>query len=204
MTTIAAPPGRSAATLLEALVPAGAGSARVLRTGAAIVAGSLLLTLSAKFSIPFVPVPMTLQTLVVLALGMVLGPVAGAGAVLLYLAQGALGLPVFAGSPEKGVGIAYLVGPTGGYLAGFVLAAFATGTLARRRWDRHVVGTVGAMLVGNALIYVPGLLWLGSIVGWDEPVLHYGMTPFLLGDAAKVAMAALALPALWRLVGHRR
>ncbi len=203
MTTIAAPTGGSAATLLEAVVPARAGSPRLWRTGAAVVAGSLLLTLSAKLSIPFVPVPMTLQTLVVLALGMVLGPVAGAGAVLLYLAQGALGLPVFAGSPEKGIGLAYMVGPTGGYLAGFVLAAFATGTLARRRWDRHVVGTVGAMLIGNALIYATGLLWLGSVVGWDKPVLEWGMTPFLLGDLAKLVMAAVALPVLWRLVGRR-
>ena len=202
--TIAAPAVSSRATLLEALVPMDDARRRAVRTGAAVVVGSLLLTLSAKLSIPFVPVPMTMQTLVVLALGMVLGPVAGASAVLLYLAQGALGLPVFAGTPEKGIGLAYMVGPTGGYLLGFVLAAFATGTLARRAWDRSVVGTVGAMLIGNAIIYVPGLLWLGSVVGWDKPVLEWGMTPFLLGDLAKLALAAVLLPTLWRLIGRRR
>jgi biotin transport system substrate-specific component len=129
---------------------------------------------------------------------MVLGPRLGALAVLAYLAQGAMGLPVFAGTPEKGVGMAYMLGTTGGYLLGFVAAAFVVGHLARRRWDRSVAGTVAAMVIGNAVIYAFGLVWLGTIVGWDKPVLAWGMTPFLLGDIAKIVIAAALLPTLWR------
>ena len=190
----------SAGTLLDQLLPAtNAASSKWVRNIAAVVTGSLLLTLSAKASIPFVPVPMTLQTLVVLALGMVLGPRLGAAAVIAYLAQGAMGLPVFAGTPEKGIGMAYMLGTTGGYLLGFVVAAFATGLLAERRWDRSVMTTIAAMVIGNAIIYAFGLLWLGSIVGWDKPVLAWGMTPFLLGDLAKILIAAAVMPTLWKL-----
>ncbi len=189
-----------AGTLLDQLLPAtDAGSSKWVRNIAAVVTGSLLLTLSAKASIPFFPVPMTLQTLVVLALGMVLGPRLGAAAVIAYLAQGAMGLPVFAGTPEKGIGMAYMLGTTGGYLLGFVVAAFATGILAERRWDRSVMTTIAAMVIGNAIIYAFGLLWLGSIVGWDKPVLAWGMTPFLLGDLAKILIAAAVMPTLWKL-----
>ena len=197
-----APVGDAADTLLERLAPAPDARAALVRGAAAVVGGSLLLTLSAKLSIPFWPVPLTLQTMVVLCLGMVLGPRLGALAVLVYLAEGALGLPVFAGTPEKGVGLAYMLGPTGGYLVGFVVAAFVSGALARRAWDRNVASTVAAMLVGNAIIYLFGLAWLGSVVGWDKPVLAWGMTPFLLGDLAKVAIAAAILPSLWRRFGR--
>lgn len=190
----------SAGTLLDQLLPASeTGRSAWLRNGLAVIAGSLLLTLSAKIAIPFYPVPMTLQTLVVLALGMVLGPRLGAAAVLAYLAQGAMGLPVFAGTPEKGLGLAYMLGTTGGYLLGFVVAAYATGLLAERRWDRSVLTTIAAMLIGNAIIYLFGLAWLGSLVGWDKPVFAWGMLPFLLGDVAKILIAAAALPTLWKL-----
>ena len=189
-------------TLLERLAPTDARGTAFARNAAVVIGGSLLLTLSAKLQIPFWPVPLTLQTMVVLCLGMVLGPRLGALAVLAYLAQGAAGLPVFAGTPEKGIGIAYMLGTTGGYLAGFVVAAFVTGLLARRAWDRSVVGTLAAMLVGNAIIYALGLLWLGSVVGWDKPVLAWGMTPFLLGDLAKIVVAAALMPTLWRLFGR--
>lgn len=189
-----------ATTLLEQLLPSHeAGRATWVRNALAIIAGSMLLTLSAKAAIPFYPVPMTLQTLVVLALGMVLGPRLGAAAVLAYLAQGALGLPVFTGSPEKGIGIAYMLGTTGGYLLGFVVAAYATGLLAERRWDRSFITTVAAMVIGNAIIYLFGVAWLGSIVGWDKPLLAWGVTPFLLGDLAKILIAAAVLPSLWKL-----
>jgi len=200
----------TADTLIERLLPgvgAGAGAESGKRTAlwrsvAVVLAGSVLLTVSAKLQIPFWPVPMTLQTLVVLALGMALGPRLGAMAVIAYLAQGAMGLPVFAGTPEKGIGIAYMLGTTGGYLIGFVIAAFVTGLLARRAWDRNVFTTVAAMLLGNVIIYACGLLWLGSIVGWDKPVLAWGMTPFLLGDLAKIVIAAAFLPTVWRLLGR--
>jgi len=191
----------SANTLLEQWLPgAGPDNSKLVRNVVAVIAGSFLLTLSAKASIPFYPVPMTLQTLVVLALGMILGPRLGAAAVLAYLAQGAVGLPVFAGTPEKGIGLAYMMGTTGGYLLGFVVAAYVTGMLAERRWDRNIVTTVAAMVIGNVIIYAFGLAWLGSIVGWDKPVLAWGMTPFLLGDLAKILIAAAVMPTLWKLL----
>ncbi len=116
-----------------------------------------------------------------------------------YLAQGAAGLPVFAGTPEKGIGLAYMLGTTGGYLLGFVVAAYTVGLLAERRWDRSKLTTIAAMIIGNAIIYAFGLIWLGSIVGWDKPILAWGMMPFLLGDLAKILIAAALLPAAWKL-----
>lgn len=191
------------ATLLDVVLPADGDRSRLVRNIAAVVVGSLLLIASAKLVIPFWPVPLTLQTLVVLSLGMVLGSRLGAVTVIAYLAQGAFGLPVFAGTPEKGIGIAYMVGPTGGYLIGFVVAAFVVGWLAERRWDRHFVGTVGAMIIGNIVIYALGLAWLGQVVGWDKPILDFGLKPFILGDLAKIVIAAALLPTLWRLFGKR-
>ncbi len=164
------------------------------------IAGSLALWVSAKVQIPFFPVPMTLQTLVVLVIGMAYGWKMGAATVLLYLAEGAVGLSVFAGTPEKGIGLAYMVGPTGGFLMGFVLAAAVVGFLAQRGWDRNFGTTALAMLIGNAAIYIPGILWLGSVVGWDKPVLAWGLTPFLLGDLVKLCMAALLMPMIWKFV----
>lgn len=171
-----------------------------MRAAVLTLAGALLLTASAKIQIPFYPVPQTLQTMVVLLLGMAFGLRLGSAAVCLYLFSGAIGLPVFAGSPEKGIGIAYLIGPTGGYLFGFMLAAAACGALANRGFDRTVWHVVAAMFIGNALIYIPGLLWLGSFIGWDKPILQYGMYPFLLGDVVKIIFAAVAVPSLARVV----
>ena len=167
------------------------------------IAGSLALWVSAKIQIPFFPVPMTMQTLVVLVIGMAYGWKLGAATVGVYLLQGAVGLPVFAGTPEKGIGLAYMMGPTGGFLVGFVLAAAVVGFLAQRGWDRNTGTTALAMVIGNATIYVPGLLWLGMVVGWDKPVLQWGMTPFLLGDVAKLLIAALLMPAVWKLMAKR-
>ena len=173
-----------------------------LLTGAVLAfAGSLLLTLSAKISVPFYPVPMTMQTLVVLGLGMALGSRLGVAAVMLYMFEGAMGLPVFSGTPEKGMGVAYMMGPTGGYLLGFVVAAWVTGFLAERGWDRGFVSTASAMVIGNGVIYAFGLLWLGSILGWDKPIIEWGMTPFLLGDLTKVLLAAIIMPTVWKMVG---
>jgi biotin transport system substrate-specific component len=190
-------------TLAAALWPA-AEKSRLLRPAVLAVAGTVLLTISAKIQVPFYPVPVTMQTLVVLVLGMAYGWRLGAATMLLYLAEGAVGLPVFSGTPEKGIGIAYLMGSTGGYLLGFVLAAGTCGWLAERGWDRGVAPTALAMLLGNAVIYVPGLLWLGTLFGWDKPILAWGLTPFLLGDALKIALAALLLPASWKLLDKFR
>ena len=166
------------------------------------VLGSVALWISAKTSIPFWPVPLTMQTLVVLMIGMAFGARLGVATVLLYLAEGAAGLPVFSGTPEKGIGLAYMLSTTGGYLLGFVLAAGFVGYLAERGWDKGPVKTAAAMLIGNIVIYIPGLFWLGSVVGWDKPVLAWGLTPFLAGDALKLVLAAVLMPTLWKLLAN--
>lgn len=197
----------TAETLAATLWPSRAGDAlsgRVLRNLLLALVGAQLMWIAAKIQVPFHPVPMTMQTFVVLALGMAYGWRLGAATILLYLAEGAAGLPVFVGTPEKGLGLAYMAGSTGGYLFGFVLGAAACGWLAERGWDRNVIGTALAMLAGNVLIYVPGLLWLGTLFGWDKPILEWGLYPFVLGDLAKLALAAALLPFAWKLVGKRR
>lgn len=175
-------------------------SSRWLRFALITLGGSLLLTIAAKLQVPFYPVPMTMTTFAILFLAMACGWRLGGSIVLFYLMQGAAGLPVFAGTPEKGIGIAYMMGPTGGYLIGYYLAAITVGFLAERGWDRHWSTTAGAMLIGSVLIYVPGLLYLGSLFGWDKPILEWGMYPFLLGDLAKLVLATVALPLLWKAV----
>lgn len=172
-----------------------------LRNVVLAVVGTMLLTLSAKIQIPFYPVPMTMQTFVVLGLGMAYGWRLGGATMLLYLGEGAAGLPVFAGTPEKGIGLAYMLGGTGGYLVGFVLAAMATGWFAEKGWDRSAIGTAFAMLVGNAIIYIPGILYLGVLFGWDKPIIEWGFTPFLLGDLVKLALAAAVMPMAWKVLG---
>lgn len=166
--------------------------------------GSLALVISAKAQVPFWPVPMTMQTFVVLVIGMTFGWRLGAATVLLYLAEGATGLPVFANSPERGIGVAYMVGPTGGYLAGFVLAALVTGFLAERGYGRSVLSAFAVLLAGVVAIYLPGVLWLGAVVGWDKPLLSLGVLPFLPAELLKVALAAAVLPLAWRIARSER
>ncbi|NIA70611.1 biotin transporter BioY [Pelagibius litoralis] len=165
----------------------------------AVIAGSLLLALSSKLQVPFWPVPMTMQTLVVLTIGMALGPRLALATLGLYLLQGAVGLPVFAGTPEKGLGLAYMTGPTGGYLAGFVIAAVLVGKLAERRWDRHPLTTAAAMLAGMAVIYALGAAWLAGFIGIEKAV-QFGVLPFLLADAVKIMLATALIPLAWRAV----
>jgi len=172
----------------------------LIRSITLAVLGSIALWISAKISIPFWPVPLTMQTLVVLMIGMAFGSRLGVATVFLYLAEGAVGLPVFSGTPEKGIGVAYMMGTTGGYLLGFVLAVGTVGYFAERGWDRNPRTTAAAMLIGNIVIYIPGLLWLGSVVGWDKPVFAWGLTPFLAGDALKLVLAAVLMPGLWKLL----
>ena len=200
MTATSLAKANSNSTLAAALWPA---ENTLVRNVVLAVLGSLAIWASAKVQVPFYPVPVTMQTFVILGIGMAYGWRLGAATVLLYMAQGAAGLPVFAGTPEKGIGLAYMAGPTGGYLLGFVLAAAAVGWLAERGWDRDVATTALAMLIGNAVIYVPGLLWLGALLGWDKPIFAWGLWPFLYGDGAKLLLAAVALPAVWRFVGKR-
>ena len=190
-------------TLIAAVWPEGS-LAQPLRLAILALAGTALLFLSAKINVPMYPVPMTMQTFAVLAIGMAYGWRLGGATLLLYMAEGAVGLPVFAGTPEKGIGLAYMLGGTGGYLVGFVLAAALVGWLAERGWDRNPVATASAMLLGNMVIYAPGLIWLGWLFGWDKPILEWGLTPFLVGDAVKLLLAAAVLPLAWKAVRRWR
>jgi biotin transport system substrate-specific component len=176
------------------------------------IIGSLLLWASAKVKIDLPLVPITLQSLIVLALGAAYGWRLGAATVLLYLAEGAFGLPVFAGTPEKGIGLAYMLGPTGGYLLGFLAAAALVGWLAQKGADRNAFTMFGTMLLGAAVIYVPGIVWLA---GWMMQVkamdvqpavaaaLTGGFLPFIWGDVIKAALAAMAFPAAWLMLDRR-
>jgi biotin transport system substrate-specific component len=172
-----------------------------LYDGTVIIGGSLFVALSAQVAIPlpFSPVPITGQTLAVLLVGMLLGRTRGSLAMLAYLAEGAAGLPVYAGGTA---GLARLLGPTGGYLVGFVVAAFVAGFLAERGWDRHVVTTILAMILGNIAIYCCGLLWLTHFIG-SAHLLALGLLPFLPGDAIKIVIAAILLPAGWKALGRQ-
>ncbi len=169
------------------------------RHAALAVVGSLALWLSAKIQVPFWPVPMTLQTLVVLILGMAYGVRLGVATVLLYLAEGAAGLPVFAGTPERGIGLAYMLGPTGGYLIGFVLAVALVGYLAERGWDRSVPGTALAMILGHVLLFLPGIAWLAVLLGWQR-ALELGLLPFVAATFLKTALGITLMPVAWSLV----
>src|SRR5690606_10753456 len=164
-----------------------------------VFCGTILMTVSAKVQIPFYPVPMTMQPLVAVLLGAAFGSRLGAATLLVYLAEGAAGLPVFAGTPEKGIGIAYMAGPTGGYLLGFLLAAAVVGYLAERGWDRTPLTAFAAMLAGLAAIYLPGVAWLATLIGADK-ALTFGLYPFLWGDLLKVALGTAMLPAAWAVV----
>lgn len=168
----------------------------VLRWGVLILAGSLFLTACAQITVWQEPVPVTMQTFGVLVIGAVYGARLGAATVLAYLVEGAIGLPVFAGMMG---GPMVLVGPTGGYLVGFLLAAAAVGWLAERGWDRNVVTMAVAMLIGNILLYVPGLAWLTYLFGWDSAI-EFGLAPFVWGDLVKLLAAAVLLPVTWQFV----
>jgi len=188
-------------TLVERMLPS-EGVRGWMRDILLVIAGTALITLSARLQIPFYPVPMTMQTFAILVLAMAYGPRLGAATLALYIVEGAVGLPVFAGTPEKGIGLAYMMGPTGGYILGFLLAAMLVGWLAARGFDRSPAKAAIAMLAGNVVIYVPGLLWLGAVVGWDKPVLAWGLYPFVLGDLFKIALGAALLPGVWALIGR--
>lgn len=168
-----------------------------LRAVLLALAGSLLLTASAKVSIPMWPVPMTMQTLAVLLIGVAYGARLGVATVALYLFEGAIGLPVFA-SPERGLGLAYMAGPTGGYLAGFLIAAGVMGWLADRGWTRDGA-LVANLIIGSAIPFVTGVAWLAGFVGFDR-ALNLGLVPFGLGAGVKLLLAYAILTAARRLL----
>lgn len=173
-----------------------------LRNAALALGGTVLLWLSSKIQIPLYPVPVTMQTLVVLVLGIAYGWRLGVATMALYLVEGAIGLPVFAGGWSEGGGYHLLFGPTGGYLFGFVVAAGVCGRLAERGWDRNLWTAGAAMVIGNLVIYAMGLAWLAVQIGAADAV-KYGLLPFLLGDALKIVLGACGLPAAWQLLGRR-
>jgi len=174
----------------------------LLYDAALILGGSLFIALSAQISIqlPFSPVPITGQTFAVLLVGALLGSRRGSLAVLAYIAEGVAGLPVFAGGAA---GPARLIGPTGGYLVGFVAAAYLVGLLAERGWDRRIGATAAAMVLGNLVIYTIGALWLATFVGGLAQAVKLGVVPFIPGDVLKIVAAALLLPGGWKLLGMR-
>ena len=157
------------------------------------VLGTIVLAISAKVKIPFYPVPMTMQTFVVLLLGVSFGWKLGLFTVALYLVEGIAGLPVFAGTPEKGMGIVYFTGPTMGYLIGFLLAVYLTGFF---NFDNNFFKNFSRLLFSVSFIYLLGLIWLGSLIGWDKPVFKLGAQPFLLAELFKILLLALLMPAV--------
>ena len=180
------------------------GTALRLKQAALVVAGIAILAICAKIRVPMWPVPITMGTFGVLALGAAYGARLGLVTILGYMVIGVLGFDVFAGSSAESNGIAYMMGGTGGYLVGYVLATAVLGVLAARGWDRSFGWMALALLIGNVAIYVPGLAWLGTLYGWDKPILEWGLTPFLVGDVLKLALAAMLLPTLWKLTGKAR
>jgi len=165
-----------------------------------VLAGSLLVALSAQLQIPLTPVPITAQTFTVLLLAALYGGKRGAATIAAYLALGLVGLPVFAGGTA---GLARLLGPTGGYLLGYIPAAFVVGWLSERGWDRRAALTALSMLIGNVLIYLTGTAWLSRFVA-TESVWEAGVLPFLPGDALKIALATVLLPVAWKVIAHLR
>lgn len=166
------------------------------------VLGTLLLTISAKTKVVLGPVDMSLQTLVVLLIAAGFGFRLGVATLLLYMAEGAMGFPVFQSTPEKGIGIAYMLGTTGGYLAGFVVMAAIVGWAADRGFDRNPVKLFGVMLAANAVMLTMGFAWLAVLIG-AEKAWALGVVPFIVPDLIKVALAAAIVPAVWSLLPKR-
>lgn len=184
--------------LVSAALPA-KGATRLATQVLLAVAGSLLLVASAKTKVVLGPVDMSLQTLAVLGIGAAFGLRLGLATVMLYMAQGAMGYPVFQSTPEKGIGIAYMLGSTGGYLAGFVAMVAIVGWAVDRGWGRSIVKMLGAMLVAEVVMMAMGFSWLSLLIGADE-AWQFGVVPFIVPDLIKVALAAAAVPAIWALV----
>ncbi|PTX04213.1 biotin transporter BioY [Pararhodobacter aggregans] len=186
----------------QTLLQASLGTSSLVKKALIVLGGSALIAVGAQVSVPMLPVPMTLQTLAILMVGFTAGSRLGAAAVVAYLLEGAAGLPVFAGG---GAGAAYLMGPTGGFLLGFVAMAWAAGLLAERGVARGLVGTALAALAVSAALYVPGLAWLTAVTPLDlTGAINAGALPFLPGDVVKAVAAALIVSGAWNALGTRR
>ena len=158
--------------------------------------GTLLLTISSKIKIPFYPVPMTMQTFVVLFLGITLGSKIGLLTVSLYLFEGILGFPVFAGTPEKGIGLIYFTGPTMGYLIGFLVAVYFSGLF---KYEKKIINNFIKLIFSVSFIYIIGMIWLGTLIGWDKPIFKLGAQPFLLAELFKILLLLFLMPILFRI-----
>ncbi len=191
-----------AARPLSALALPRSGAARLATQAAMVIGGTLILTLAAKTKVPLGIVDINLGTLAVMAIGVAYGWRLALATLLAYLAEGAVGLPVFQGTPEKGIGLAYMVGPTGGYLVGYVLLALIAGWAANRGWDRNPLKLGAALAVGSALVLGLGYAWLSTLIG-AEKAWAFGVAPFIYGDLVKVALVAAAAPAVWALLGRK-
>ena len=152
--------------------------------------GSILLAISAKIKIPFYPVPMTMQTLVVLIIGIGFGWKLGIATIMLYLFEGIIGLPVFSGTPEKGIGLAYFTGPTMGYLIGFLITVFLAGKFS---FDNNLIKNFLKLTFATSFIYILGILWLGGLIGWDKPIFKLGAQPFLLAELFKILLVTFSI-----------
>ena len=164
--------------------------------------GILFLIVAAKIKLilPFSPVPITLGTFAVLTIGTVYGQKLGLFTIFGYLLIGMLGFDVFANSSAEANGISYMFGGTGGYLLGYCLAIIALGYFAKLNWDRNILKLSLVLIISNLLIYIPGLLWLGQLYGWDQPIVEWGLTPFIVGDLLKLALTASLIPMIWKLL----
>jgi biotin transport system substrate-specific component len=185
-------------TILGVLAPKSQ-TAKLISNIVIVVLGTALITLAAKINVPTWPVPVTLQSFAIAALAAAFGARIGVATVALYLLEGAAGLPVFAGTPEKGIGLAYMAGPTGGYLVGFLLAAVLLGALAERGWDRSILRTTLAMSLGHAVMLACGVVWLATLIGWPKAIA-FGLTPFWMATVLKTGLGVAVLPAAWKLV----
>ena len=197
-------------------------SQKILKIFTIVIVGSLLLTISAKIKIPFYPVPMTMQTFMVLLLGISFGSKIAFATVSLYLLEGIFGLPVFAATPEKGIGLTYFMGPTGGYLIGFLVATYVAGSFKyescfdKFKFNPHlpfalriVDGITSSikisfknlikLIFAVSLIYIFGLLWLGSLIGWDKPIFQFGAQPFLLAELFKMLILSIIAGSLYKI-----
>ncbi len=161
---------------------------KILKYFLTIFLGSILLTISAKIKIPFYPVPMTMQTFVVLFMGVTFGYKVAVSTIVLYLLEGIMGLPVFSNSPEKGIGIIYFTGPTMGYLIGFIFASFLAGYL---NFSKNYFVSFIKLILAVSIIYLLGVIWLGTLIGWDKPIIQLGVIPFLWAELFKIVLLTL-------------
>ena len=165
-------------------------SSKIIKYAFIALVGSIALAISSKVKIPFYPVPMTMQTLVVIMIGVAFGWKLGLATVSLYLFEGIIGLPVFSGTPEKGIGFVYFTGPTMGYLIGFLVAVLLAGKF---NYNKNLITNFLKLTFATSFIYLLGMVWLGSLIGWDKPIFKLGAQPFLLAELFKILIATFAI-----------